>query len=235
MKKIRWKTFLIAGLIIAFGSPTFFSWISAFQNMPNKFRILTLSCYFCLGVVMFIFSLTKKRMEDGEVRADNLFRALTPAQICLLVSLVVFTLSAIFEAFVAVLAGDFWWTCGMIGVLVSGILTISGAASKYTEKQQKSVTTVENRPKEHCEQCGAAANIRTYQTLNGRKLCSACARKMLEEAEGGFYPKANCRICRQEYNKSEMILVDDRFICNRCFRSRYPESTPQEEDLFLNL
>ena len=244
MKKISWIAFLITGLILISGNPVFIVIIAfIFPKMPGEISIPILNLFYCMGVVLLTLSLAKKRMERGTVKANNLLRALTPAQICLIVSMI-FYASGMFIAASPdnMTTGGILCVIGMLGVFGAIVLAICRAV--YIRKtRQKTLNEVYNaavarasgeripdRQKERCERCGGAAEEKKFKIIDGHKFCRQCAEIKLKEIEAEVLKNTGeCSICKTEYNKDDMILVDDKYICGACFSARYAGSAPSDD------
>ena len=136
MKKISSKALLIIGWIVGFGAPLF-SVITGliFPGVSRGVERAILYFLFCTGVVLLTLSLAKKRIEDGVVKADNLLPALTPAQICLIVSM-----NLLWMGMAVITAGNrsigtFLTGTGDFGAFVSIILALIRAAGKKNERK----------------------------------------------------------------------------------------------------
>ncbi len=238
MKKLSSKALLIIGLIVEFGNPFFLVIIGLmFPHMSGDFAMPIIYFFDCAGVIILTLSLAKKRLERGTIKAENLLKALTPAQICLITSMVLLVVGVTIGAIGSQAFGGMLGGIGIIGVFVAIILAIVRAVKNRQERKAREpvykatytppTTGVQFNPKEFCERCGAAADKGTLKELNGHKFCSSCMEIMVAAQSSELLkPKAICCGCGNEFEKSKMIFVDDQYICDCCFRKLYSGSTP---------
>ena len=242
MKKISSRALLITGLVIEFGNPIFIAIIALiFPNMSGDFAMPIIYFFYCAGVIILTLSLAKKRLERGTIKAENLLKALTPAQICLISSMILLfggvTIGSLgSSSFDGLLGG-----VGFIGILVSIVLAIVRAVKNRQERKARepvykatytpSTNGVQFKPKEYCERCGAAADKGTLKELNGHRFCSSCTEIMVAvQSSELLKPKAKCCGCGNEFEKSIMIFVDDQYICDSCFHELYAGSTLTDDN-----
>ena len=244
MNKISSKALLIIGLTVEFGNPVLIVFIALlFPNMPGEVAMPLIFFFDCLGIVILTLSLAKKRLENGKIKAESVFRALTPSQICLIISMALIVIGEIISA---IGISFFGWisVIGIYGIFASIILAIVRAviirrkckvmAAVFKVDHTTVSSGIQYKPKGQCERCGAAADVVTLKELNGYKLCSSCAEIMIAAQHSEILNvKAKCCVCGKEYKKSNMIYVDDQYICDSCFRSRYDGFTTDDnmEDL----
>ena len=242
MKKISSRALLITGLVVEFGNPIFIAIIALmFPNMSGDFAMPIIYFFDCAGVIILTLSLAKKRLERGTIKAENLLKALTPAQICLITSMVLLVVGVTIGAIGSQAFGGMVGGIGIIGVFVAIILAIVRAVKIRQERKARepvykptytpATTNIQFKLKEYCERCGAAADKGTLKELNGHRFCSSCTEIMAAAQSSELLkPKAKCCGCGNEFEKSKMIFVDDHYICNNCFRSRYAGSVPIDDN-----
>ena len=238
MKKMSSKALLITGLIVLFGNPFILVIIGfIFPNMSGDFAMPIIYFFDCLSVVILTLSLAKNRLEKGKVNAENIFHALTPAQICLIASMILLTVGVTIGVIGSSTLGGILGGLAFIGIFVSIILAIARAVQRIRKFKAKVSASrvshtpvssgVQYKPKEYCERCGTAADKGTLKELNGHRFCSSCTEIMAAAQSSELLkPKAKCCGCGNEFEKSKMIFVDDHYICNNCFRERYAGSIP---------
>ena len=108
---------MIVGLIITFESPFFY--LIALFFMSEKLAMALFFCCCSLGFIILTLSLAKRRIEEGKVEAEDILHALTPAQISLIVSLILFAAGGTIGAFgSSTFAGVLFILAG-IGIFVS--------------------------------------------------------------------------------------------------------------------
>ncbi len=244
MNKIPAKALLIAGLVVMFGMPILPTILALFFPTLSGDSGLLMACFLCspsLGVVLLVLAQAKNRLENGDVDADGLFRALTPAQICLMISMLLLTAGMAIGALGNEEFGGIVVFFAMIGIVASIILAIVRGAVRSAEirreRERRLValdlsrrpvpSDVQTVPKEYCERCGHAFDKGTLEEFHGYKLCYSCV-AMMKKAEQAEKLKemVKCSACGAEYKKDKMIFVDDEYLCSDCFHSRYDDPPP---------
>ena len=241
MKKKGSKALLIIGLIVGLGSPLFvILLVLFFPGIPNEAYFPLTIFFYGLGVVLLAFSLAKRRIDKGETRTHNLLRALTPAQIALILSVILLLIQVILAEFLDRFPTgiDAFVLLGLL-IIMGFIASIALAAVRWATHQKKSRAALSasgDSPIEYCERCGAATYKGTLKKQNGYILCDSCAK--IIEAEEDFEilnSKRKCCVCRKEFDRNRMILVDDQYFCDSCFRSRYADSAVAENDVMFSM
>ena len=100
MKKGKWKVFMVLGIVLYVLLPTiaailiiyFFPAFSAGDGF-----ILGVALSVSSGSILIIFTVAQKRIESGTAKSNKLLKSLTPAQICLMISLALLPVSTLFR------------------------------------------------------------------------------------------------------------------------------------------
>ena len=240
MNKISSKALLIIGLTVKFGNPVLIVFTALlFPNMPGEVA-MPLSIFFdCLGIVILTLSLAKKRLENGKIKAESAFRALTaltPSQICLIISMALIVIGEIISA---IGISFFGWisVIGIYGIFASIILAIVRAViirrkckvmAAFFKVDHTTVSSgIQHKPKGQCERCGCDLHlIRKDQitSINGKLYCDVCTEylKKLSSAQ-----KYNCVVCKRSIPSHEMTSIWGKKICNECVSKYWAGKLPE--------
>ena len=130
MKKITAKGLRIFGLILIFGNPLLLVFISyLFPDASGSVGMDACFLFDSIGAVLLTLAVAKKRMENGTVRATGLLRALTPAQISLILTLLfsMVLMAVVIAGYIEIMRLSILVE---VGFLVSAGLAVYGAIKK---------------------------------------------------------------------------------------------------------
>lgn len=223
---ILWVVFLVTGLLLIPGSAAV---SRAFSKDVDMF--LFMFGLFC-GEFLLILSLASWRIAKGKAKSNNLFRALTPAQIVLAVSL--------FSLNIGMLSQYTYWLFlpGMLGFQAAIIIAIVSAIINHNRKQSsqagntsdaayssrnaQSMTTVRKTPPAATAQSSTAAkpyaspapvNV-VYRPIVPRPQPAPARQVKLP-------PKpevVSCKSCGMKMkNDSSVSRLGDKYYCDKCY------------------
>ena len=217
VKKISSKALLIIGLIVVYVNPSLFA-AFLFPNMSGDFGILLFFFFECLGVVLFTLALAKKRLEKGKVKSHGLLRALTPAQICLIISMIMLSVGGLISVIENTNLNVFYGCLGVIGVFTSIILAIVRAVIiRYDRKARFSMMKkliIKNEKETKQDLVNVLNAVLAKRVMIQREE----ARKNLEHKR--LYC-TKCSTCGAEHPKSEFHLMNDKYYCEECFSKMF--------------
>ena len=78
-----------------------------------------------------------------------------------------------------------------------------------------------------CASCGIDLHLVPLDkivTLCGEKYCDICAERIAKEEKEKFaIMHTKCAVCGTDHPRSAMYFVNDRHICEECFKKEYPD------------
>lgn len=175
---IGWRTFLFAGFAALLGTPLLRALLqNLFSEISLNITSLIFQAGFSAAILLFVFSLAKKRMEEGTVQADRLMKTLTPAQISLTVSLALFLLAWLFYVLdwrsvlrFCVFAG---YICLQAAVVFFIIRAVKNRGRRKKARQAKKFGRV------ICVKCGKwLKNDGTVPHMGNKYYCKECYRTL---------------------------------------------------------
>ena len=249
MKKSSFKALLITGLIVECGNPLFIIVIALlFPRMPKEFSMPIIGFFECLGVVLLTLATARKRLDNGSIAAKNVFTALTPAQICLISSVIFIFAGTTASAFGSTNAGGMLVGAGIIGTACSIILAIIRSVILRRKRKEKQAnikpvhTDPQSAPPPVVQPKPEKSNESGKTVSDGAAHAAPAKREPSEtrpEPAAAYQhtdrtaDKARCCVCGYRFELRKLILVDDQYYCGGCFRSHFndPGSDVDPENL----
>lgn len=233
MNKFSAKALYITGMLVCFAGPVFTAIIA--RIFPDTQAIDIISFYYstrALGAILFTLALAKKRIEKGEVLASSLFRALTPAQISLILSMLLLSVALILIGVYGYtseyVSFPLLWLSG-IGIIASVILAIKRMVNN---RKRHFSSTGKNSVSTKPASVPVSVPLKQQDNLSDAVTDTASSQDQNSKvfSESNVTIEGTCYICSKKFDRDSMILVNDRFVCEKCLNSLYPISNSDEID-----
>ncbi len=191
MKKWMHEPLFISGAVVLLANPILILLIGElFPAIPENVlsNVVVISSFDLIGVILIVLSLARFRIRVGEVETASLLRALTAAQITLIISMCLGCVGFLFVACSKVTAGQVCFILHLLGVLTAIVLAV---IRKFRKKAKKKPAKKSARSSQTCARCGTDLRLLSKKKItefNGKQYCDVCAFIEQKKAEASVHP-----------------------------------------------
>ena len=235
MKKWMHEPLFISGAVVLLANPILILLIGElFPAIPENVLSngVVISSFDLIGVILIVLSLARFRIRVGDIETASLLRALTPAQIALIVSMCLGCVGFLFVACSKVTVGQVCFVLHLLGVLTAIVLAVIRNFRKKVKKTPAKTSVLSSQT---CARCGADLRLLSKKKItefNGKQYCDVCAFIEQKKAAPSAHPDPKqalaapptpalmvvCAKCGQKMVRDDSVKrIGKDYFCQSCY------------------